>query len=111
MNEIRRQGRTIFFVSHNLPAITRLCKRAVLIERGRLVAEGQPQEVVNRYLSTSWGAGAERVWGDDPPGDAAPRGRRGRVAGDEGETAAAVDVRRESRIEVTYDVLEEGHAL
>jgi lipopolysaccharide transport system ATP-binding protein len=111
MNEIRRQGRTIFFVSHNLPAITRLCKRAVLLERGRLVAEGQPQDVVNRYLSTSWGAGAERAWGGDAPGDAVARLRRVRVAGEGGETAAAVDVRRDSRIEVTYDVLEEGHAL
>ncbi|HEX8189431.1 MAG TPA: ABC transporter ATP-binding protein [Pyrinomonadaceae bacterium] len=111
MNEIRRQGRTIFFVSHNLPAITRLCKRAVLLERGRLVAEGQPQEVVNRYLSTSWGAGAERVWGDDAPGDAVALLRRVRVADGRGETAAAVDVRLDSRIEVTYDVLEEGHAL
>jgi lipopolysaccharide transport system ATP-binding protein len=111
MNDIRQQGRTIFFVSHNLPAITRLCKRAVLIERGRLVADGQPQVVVNRYLSTSWGAGAERVWDDDAPGNAVARLRRVRVAGAEGETAAAVDVRTESRIEVTYDVLEEGHAL
>jgi lipopolysaccharide transport system ATP-binding protein len=111
MNDIRRQGRTIFFVSHNLPAITRLCKRAVLLEQGRLVADGQPQEVVNRYLSTSWGAGAERVWGDDAPGDSAVRLVRVRVAAQDGETAAAVDVRRESRIEVTYDVLEEGHAL
>ncbi|MFL6333789.1 MAG: ABC transporter ATP-binding protein [Pyrinomonadaceae bacterium] len=111
MNDIRRQGRTIFFVSHNLPAITRLCKRAVLIERGRLVADGQPQEVVNRYLSTSWGAGAERVWGDDAPGDAVARLCRVRIADADGETAAAVDVRTESRIEVTYDVLEEGHAL
>ena len=111
MNDIRRQGRTIFFVSHNLPAITRLCKRAVLLERGCLVAEGQPQEVVNRYLSTSWGAGAERVWGDDAPGDAVAQLRRVRIADERGETAAAVDVRRESRIEVTYDVLEEGHAL
>jgi lipopolysaccharide transport system ATP-binding protein len=111
MNDIRRQGRTIFFVSHNLPAITRLCMRAVLLERGCLVAEGQPQEVVNRYLSTSWGAGAERVWGDDAPGDAVARLRRVRVARAGGETAAALDVRLESRIEVTYDVLEEGHAL
>jgi lipopolysaccharide transport system ATP-binding protein len=111
MNEIRRQGRTIFFVSHNLPAITRLCKRAVLLERGCLVAEGQPQEVVNRYLSTSWGAGAERAWGDDAPGDAVARLRRVRVADERGETVAAVDVRRESRIELTYEVLEEGHAL
>src|SRR6201995_3073435 len=31
MREIRQRGHTIFFVSHNLPAVTRLCKRAVLL--------------------------------------------------------------------------------
>ncbi|MDT7808399.1 MAG: lipopolysaccharide transport system ATP-binding protein [Acidobacteriota bacterium] len=113
MHEIRQQGRTIFFVSHNLPAVTRLCKRAILLEAGRLVAEGPPHEVVNRYLSSSWKAGAERVWDDDgeAPGDGTVRLRRVRVCDDEGRTAAAVDVRRPTHIVITYDVLEEGHAL
>src|SRR5687768_5286591 len=112
MNEIRRQGRTIFFVSHNLPAVTRLCKRAVLLEAGRLVAEGPPHEVVNRYLSSSWKAGAERVWeGAEAPGDAVARLRAARVLDERGETAAAVDVRRPFKLEVVYDVLEDGHAL
>ncbi len=112
MNEVRRQGRTIFFVSHNLPAITRLCKRAVLLEGGRLVAEGPPHEVVNRYLSASWKAGAERLWEDaEAPGDGAVRLRAVRVLNEHGETAAAVDVRRPFRVELVYDVLEDGHAL
>jgi homopolymeric O-antigen transport system ATP-binding protein len=112
MNEVRRQGRTIFFVSHNLPAITRLCKRAILIEAGRLVAEGSPHEVVNRYLSASWKAGAERVWDDaDAPGDGVVRLRAARVLDERGETAAAVDVRKPFRVELVYDVLEDGHAL
>jgi lipopolysaccharide transport system ATP-binding protein len=112
MNEVRRQGRTIFFVSHNLPAVTRLCKRAVLLDGGRLVAEGAPQEVVNRYLSGSWKAGAERVWGEEEaPGDAVVRLRGARVLDEGGEPTAAVDVRRPFSVEVTYDVLEDGHAL
>jgi lipopolysaccharide transport system ATP-binding protein len=111
MHEIRKQGRTIFFVSHNLPAVTRLCKRAVLLEGGRLVAEGTPQEVVNRYLSSSWEAGAERLWDEEAPGDRAVRLRRVRVCDEQGQTAAALDVRRPARVEVTYEVLEEGHAL
>src|SRR5437868_3575357 len=64
MHEIRRQGRTIFFVSHNMPAVTRLCKRAVLLERGRVVADGAPQDVINRYLTSAWKAGALREWHD-----------------------------------------------
>ncbi|HEX8499709.1 MAG TPA: ABC transporter ATP-binding protein [Pyrinomonadaceae bacterium] len=112
MGEVRQQGRTIFFVSHNLPAITRLCKRAVLLDGGRLVADGPPQEVVNRYLSGSWKAGAARVWEDgDAPGGRAVRLRSARVLGPGGETAAAVDVREPFGVEVVYDVLEEGHAL
>ncbi|MDT7778282.1 MAG: lipopolysaccharide transport system ATP-binding protein [Acidobacteriota bacterium] len=113
MHEIRRQGRTIFFVSHNLPAITRLCKRAVLLEAGQVVAEGSPQEVVNHYLSSSWKAGAERVWAEasDAPGDGVVRLRGVRVLDERGEPSAAVDIRRPVYIELTYDVLEDGHAL
>src|SRR5690554_7161521 len=40
MQDVRAAGRTILFVSHNLPAVTRLCERAILLERGRLIADG-----------------------------------------------------------------------
>ncbi|PYS79823.1 MAG: ABC transporter ATP-binding protein, partial [Acidobacteria bacterium] len=75
MRDIRGRGHTIFFVSHNLPAVTRLCKRVVLLERGRVVADGAAQEVVNRYLNSSWKAGAEREWTEhgEAPGDSVVR--------------------------------------
>jgi lipopolysaccharide transport system ATP-binding protein len=114
MHEIRQQGRTIFFVSHNLPAVTRLCRRVVLLEGGRVAADGAAQEVVNRYLSSSWKAGALRVWAADAeeaPGDAVVRLRRVRVCDERGETAAAVGIRRPFSIEITYDVREAGHML
>jgi lipopolysaccharide transport system ATP-binding protein len=113
MHEIRRRGHTIFFVSHNLPAVTRLCKRAILLERGRIRMEGPAQEVVNRYISSSWRAGAQREWaeGAEAPGDAVVRLRRVRVCDEGGEVAAAFDIRRPVRIEVTYDVLERGRVL
>ncbi|MDT5295317.1 MAG: lipopolysaccharide transport system ATP-binding protein [Acidobacteriota bacterium] len=113
MHEVRREGRTIFFVSHNLPAVTRLCKRAVLLEAGRVVAEGTPQDVVNRYLSSSWKAGAEREWPEllESPGGRVVRLRRVRVRDERGVTTAVVDIRRPVHIELTYDVLEAGHAL
>src|SRR5712692_4742371 len=40
MHEIRQQGRTILFVSHDMAAITRLCKRVVLLEHGHVAADG-----------------------------------------------------------------------
>ncbi len=44
-------GRTVLFVSHNMASIQHLCKRAILLQSGRIVAEGLPQEVVSTYLS------------------------------------------------------------
>jgi len=45
------QGRTILFVSHNMDAIQRLCSKCLLIEDGRLVANGDTASIVARYLS------------------------------------------------------------
>ena len=39
MNEVASQGRTVIFVSHNLAIIQTLCQRAVLLERGTVVAD------------------------------------------------------------------------
>jgi len=113
MHEIRRQGRTILFVSHDMAAITRLCKRAVLLEHGQITADGEPHEVVNHYLSSSWKTGALREWIDqqDAPGNEVVRLRRVRVRTEAGETIAAVDIRKPFGLEITYDVLKEGQAL
>jgi lipopolysaccharide transport system ATP-binding protein len=51
MREVSKgEGRTVIFVSHNMGAVTTLCSRALLLERGQLVAEGPSSEVVDRYL-------------------------------------------------------------
>ena len=44
-------GKTILFVSHNLSAIANLCPRSVLLENGRIVAEGKSQDVIAAYLT------------------------------------------------------------
>ena len=51
MRDVASDGRTVVFVSHNLGAIQRLCERALLLEGGRLVADGSPSDVVARYMS------------------------------------------------------------
>jgi lipopolysaccharide transport system ATP-binding protein len=51
MSEIGNQGRTILFVSHNMSAVRSICKQAVIIEKGTVVAQGEINETVDRYLS------------------------------------------------------------
>jgi lipopolysaccharide transport system ATP-binding protein len=49
MDDVSRQGRTVLFVSHNLDALQRLCTRGLLIDRGRVAADGAIETVVARY--------------------------------------------------------------
>jgi len=47
----KSQGRTILFVSHNMDAIQRLCSKCLMIEEGKLVANGDTAGVIAHYLS------------------------------------------------------------
>ena len=51
MQEIGTQGRTILFVSHNMSAIRSICKQALIVEKGKVVAQGEIDATVDRYLS------------------------------------------------------------
>jgi lipopolysaccharide transport system ATP-binding protein len=50
MGEIARHGRTVLFVSHNTAAMLNLCQRGILIEGGRVVADGPIEPVIQQYL-------------------------------------------------------------
>jgi homopolymeric O-antigen transport system ATP-binding protein len=49
LNELRRSGKTMMFISHDLASIERLCDRVILMQQGRLVACGSPHEIVEQY--------------------------------------------------------------
>ena len=53
MEHVSNQGRTILFVSHNMGAIRSLCSRAVLLQQGKLVDDGDPATVINRYVQST----------------------------------------------------------
>lgn len=44
------RGKTILFVSHNLWAVKSLCRRAVLLEKGQVVAAGATNDVIDFYI-------------------------------------------------------------
>lgn len=44
------QGKTILFVSHNLAFVQALCPRAILLEQGRLTADGLTADVIQQYI-------------------------------------------------------------
>ena len=51
MNEItKKEGRTIFFVSHNMEAVNNLCTRTVLLSHGQVLKIGPTKEIIGDYL-------------------------------------------------------------
>jgi homopolymeric O-antigen transport system ATP-binding protein len=49
LKEMQAAGVTIFFVSHDPAAVRALCSRAILLNAGKLIADGNPPDVLNRY--------------------------------------------------------------
>jgi lipopolysaccharide transport system ATP-binding protein len=113
MEAVGKHGRTVFFVSHNMPAITRLCPRAIMLDRGKVFRDGPSPQVVTAYLRSGLGTSATREWPDlaKAPGDEIVRLRAARVRTEEGEIQEAVDIRRPVAIEIDYDVLTPGRVL
>lgn len=52
IRELERAGKTIIFISHDLTAVEQLCSRALLMQRGQIIADGPPREVIARYRQT-----------------------------------------------------------
>jgi lipopolysaccharide transport system ATP-binding protein len=110
MEDMGDSGRTVLFVSHNMQAVTQLCDRALLLDGGEVVLDGQSNEVVAHYLQSGHGSGSSREWLDlqAAPGDDLVRLRSARVIqGD--SVAGSVDVRKPIGVEVGFTVLREGN--
>jgi ABC-type polysaccharide/polyol phosphate transport system ATPase subunit len=52
MSELMGQARTIFLVSHALGSVVDLCNDAIFLQEGKLVARGEPQEIVDMYTAS-----------------------------------------------------------
>jgi lipopolysaccharide transport system ATP-binding protein len=113
MQDVGQQGRTVLFVSHNMPAITRLCPRTILLDAGRVIGDGQSSQVVGAYLSSGLGTTAVRVWPDlnTAPGNDIVRLCAVRVCTEDRVFSDALDIRRPIGIEMEYEVLQSGHVL
>ncbi len=107
MGEMGKEERTVIVVSHNMDAILRLCGRAILLDKGKIVKIGNVREVVELYLKSFLEIPSERLWDDDnAPGDRYVRIKAVRLKDAEGNVSSSFDVTKPIFVEVEYDVLE-----
>jgi lipopolysaccharide transport system ATP-binding protein len=113
MEDASKEGRTVLFVSHNMGAVQRLCSRAVLLNDGSPIADGQTDAVVQQYLLMGMERAGERIWSDisRAPGNDIVRVRAIRVTNQFGLPSTSFDVRDPVNIELDYWVLKEGYPL
>jgi lipopolysaccharide transport system ATP-binding protein len=109
----QREGRTVIFVSHNMPAISRLCNRAVLLQQGGVAADAAPVDVIGRYFGNANESVASREWPAkiSAPGNNIARLRAVRTIVGGQPVTQSVLITNPIDIEMTYEVLETGHVL
>lgn len=113
MEAIGEEGRTILFVSHNMPAVTRMCSRVLIVERGAIINDGNAHQVVSSYLTSGKGKTALKEWPEDdsaPGGDIA-RLRSVSVLDADGNICNSADIRRPVFINIEFECRKDGYEL
>ena len=110
MEGIARNSRAILFVSHNMSAVQSLCHRVIWLDEGRIVAEGNPREVIGKYLEKALVLSTESSWDDpsDAPGNAGIRLRRASIRPVDGTPADPITLDTPALIEIDYWNLQPG---
>jgi lipopolysaccharide transport system ATP-binding protein len=107
MRRVSEEGRTVLFVSHNLPAIRALCPRALRLDGGRVVADGCATDVVDRYLAEADAAVLVREWAvaSEAPYSDLVRLRRVAARTAAGEPLRDLTTDAPFRVDIEYDVV------
>ncbi len=50
---IKRQGRTVLLVSHNIRQVERICNRVILLDHGKILEDGNPTKICNLFYIRS----------------------------------------------------------
>ncbi|MFO7882003.1 MAG: ABC transporter ATP-binding protein [Kosmotogaceae bacterium] len=53
IENLRKEGKTIFLTTHYMEEAQRLCDRVAIIDRGKIIEEGSPRELINKYGGNS----------------------------------------------------------
>jgi len=102
------EGRTILVVSHNMDAILKFCQRAILIDKGKIIKDGDVSEVVNEYLKSFAEIPQKREWDfDSAPGSKFAKLKSIKVKNRYGEESSLFDSTEPIFVEVEYWVLEQ----
>jgi lipopolysaccharide transport system ATP-binding protein len=104
MGDVAREGRTVLFVSHNMPAVQALCPRAILLRQGTVALDGPSGDVLREYLGYLQ-TGAAKAFADNPErrGDGSVRLTEARILDDRHQPVERVVAGAPVTLEFSYE--------
>lgn len=109
----KNEGRTVLFVSHNMPTITSLCNRGILLESGKIKLNGDTASAVLTYYTSGVASPTQVDYNHHlkPPGDDYVQlVRVGVLSGNE-IAGQEIDIDKEIKVIIEYSVLKNDNAL
>ena len=105
MEQVSREGRTVWFVSHNMAAVSNLCTEALLLDKGEMLERGSVESVIRSYMRVAR-SNVEVPWTDrtDRKGDGRMRFTDLRIEDVEGNVLDAVMCGQDITISLGYVV-------
>jgi len=110
VQEAGAAGMTVFFVSHDMAAIQRLCDRVILLNAGQLVMDGTAEAVVSHYEQAAWTVSSTAGKGGRKGNHVSEHGRivSVRLLSGDGREIGAVRHDEDVQISATFTVLTPG---
>lgn len=105
-----KEGRTILFVSHNMPMVASLCNRAILLSKGQIIEDNSALAVIQNYYSQERDARGSVDFTKTPEkyGDEIATLLKARLTNEARETTDEFRIDEDIYIEMEYEVAKEG---
>jgi lipopolysaccharide transport system ATP-binding protein len=113
MQDLSREGgRTVLFVSHNMQAITTLCSRVILVNKGAIIQDDETSKVIQNYLMFETSKEGIIEWiKEDAPGDSNIRLRAIKIMDQENKIRNHFFSRSKIRIQLDFEILKLDYLL
>lgn len=108
MESVSNDGRTVIFVSHNMPTVTALCSRSVLLNNGEVIKDGPTSEVVMHYYTQGRNSPSHADFSNQWIGNAKARLLTGSITGAQGQQIIESSINEPIQVEMTFEVFGEA---
>lgn len=108
MKAVGSEGRTVLFVSHNMPTITSLCQKCILLDAGEIAQMGATSDVVTSYYSSGESSPAFVDYSkrQKPVGDIYAQLISGAVVDQQGKVAVEIPITQPFTVCMKYRILQ-----